>query len=75
MNEVKVIGILSVEHDPQCKEQDNSDGVCLTLLVTCDAPATKLEGGTWVIVEDKLVVERVRNALIKGTTCVRLYNY
>ena len=72
---MKVEGILSVEHDPLCKEVDNSDGVCLTLLVSCDATAAKLEGGAWVTVEDKLVMERLRNAMASGTTCIRLCNY
>lgn len=68
---MKVIGIISVEHDPQC----NSDGVCLTLLVTCDVTAAKLEGGAWVTVKDELVIERLRNAMSEGTTCIRLYNH
>lgn len=72
---MKIIGVLSVEHDPQCKEQDNSDGVCLTLLVTCDAPAAKVGGGAWISVEDRLVVERLRNAMEKGTSCIRLCNH
>ena len=72
---MKIIGIISVEHNAQCKEQDNSDGVCLTLLVTCDATAAKLEGGVWVTVKDDLVVERLRNAMARGTTCVRLFNH
>ena len=73
---MEIVGILSVEHDPHCNEQDNSDGVCMTLLVTCDAAAAaKLEGGAWVTVEDGLVVERLRNAMGRGTTCIRLHNY
>ena len=72
---MKVIGVLSVEHDAKCKDQDNSDGICLTLLVACEATAAKLEGGAWITLEDKLVVERLRNALTKGTMCVRLHNY
>ena len=69
------MGILSVEHDPLCKEVDNSDGVCLTLLVSCDTTSAKLGGGAWVTVEDKLVMERIRNAMTSGTTCIRLNNY
>ena len=72
---MKVVGVLSVEHNAKCKDQDNSDGVCLTLLVTCQATAANLEGGAWITLEDKLVVERLRNALVKGTTCVRLHNH
>jgi len=72
---VKIIGVLSVEHDPQCKVQDNSDGVCLTLLVMCDVTPAKLEGGTWITVEDKLVVERLRNAMSRGASCIRLCNH
>ena len=74
---MKIIGIISVEHDPQCKDQDiNSDGVCLTLLVTCDTTAAaKSGGGAWVTVKDELVVERLRNAMSGGTTCIRLYNH
>ena len=71
----EMIGVLSVEHDAHCEELDNSDGVGLTLLVTCDAAIAKFEGGTWVTVEDKLVDERLRNAMARGTTCVRLRNY
>ena len=69
---MKVVGVLAVEHDPQCKQLDNSDGVCLTLLVSCDA---KLEGGAWVTVEDRLVMERLSYAMARGTTCIQLYNY
>ena len=72
---MKVVGVLSVEHDAKCKDQDNSDGVCLTLLVTCQATAAKFKGGAWITLEDKLVVERLRNALAKGTTCVKLHNH
>ena len=36
------MGILSVEHDPLFKEVNNSDGVCLTLLVSCDTTSAKL---------------------------------
>ena len=72
---MKVIGVLSVEHDPHYEPLDNSDGVCLTLLVTCDATAIKLEGGTWITIEDASVVERLRNAMSRGTTCIQLYNY
>ena len=75
LDEIKIVGVLSVEHDPQCKEFDNSDGMCLTLLVSCDAAAAKLEGGDWVGVEDKLVVERLRNAMAKGTSCIQLCNH
>lgn len=72
---MEIVGVLSVEHDPCCKEHDNSDGVCLTLLVTCDVTAAKLEGGAWVTVEDKLVVERLRNAMSRGASCIRLCNH
>ena len=76
LDEIKIIGVLSVEHDPQCKKLGNSDGVCLTLLVSCDAAAAaKLEGGYWVTVEDKLVVERLRNAMVKGTSCIQLCSH
>ena len=75
LDEVKIIGIISVEHNAQCKEQENNDGVCLTLLVTCDATAAKLEGGVWVTVKDDLVVERLRNAMARGTNNIKLCNY
>lgn len=75
LDEIKVIGILSVEHNPQCKELNNSDGICLTLLVSCDAVPAKLGSGTWVAVEDKLVIERLRNAIAKGTSCIQLCNH
>ena len=64
-----------MEHNPQCKELDISDGVCLTLLVSCDAVATKLESGAWVAVEDKLVVDRLRIAMAKGTSCIQLCSH
>ena len=75
LDEMKIIGVLSVEHNPQCKELGSSDGVCLTLLVLCDATTAKLEGGDWVTVEDKLVVERLRNAMAKGTNCIQLCSH
>lgn len=75
MDKMKIVGVLAVEHDPQCKELDDSDGVCLTLLVSCDDTAANLEGGAWVTVKDKLVVERLRNAMTGETSCIRLCDH
>jgi len=70
MDQLEVIGVLSVEHDPvgvNCR-----DGVCLSLLVKF---AAQLGGGAWATLEDGLVVERLRTALDKGINCMRLLNY
>ncbi|XP_065891536.1 8-oxo-dGDP phosphatase NUDT18-like [Dysidea avara] len=71
MDELEVIGVLSVEHDPVGVDCIR-DGVCLTLLVRS---AAQLKGGAWVTLEDELVIERLRTALGKGINCMRLLNY
>ena len=63
--------MLSVEHDPAGVDCTR-DGECLTLLVKSVA---RIGDGTWVTLQDGLVVERLRTALDKGVNCIRLLNY
>jgi len=70
MDQLEVVGVLSVEHDPvgvNCTR----DGVCLTVLVKCAVPQG---GGAWVTLEDGLIIERLRIALDKGINCIRLHD-
>ena len=68
MDQLELIGVLSVEHDPVGVDCTR-DGVCLTLLVKSTA---QIGDGAWVTLEDGLVVDRLIAALSKGTNCIPL---